>query len=213
MLFRSIEDYLIPESKITTIYNAIAPAKDVTKKNKRIFAEKTVTFLGRITIQKGPQYFLEVARKVLLRMKNVRFVMAGNGELMHKMVQLSAKYGISNKFHFAGFLKGDEIKEMLQMSDVFIMPSFSEPFGITPLEAMQANVPVIISRQSGVSELIKNVIKTDFWDIDAMADAIHAIISHRPLSKVMATEGNQEVNNLSWTIAAGDIRNIYLNTI
>lgn len=210
---RIIEDYLIPASKITTIYNAIAPAKSITKKIKRIFADKTVTFLGRITIQKGPEYFLEVARKVLQRMKNVRFVMAGNGELMNKMVQLSAKYGISNKFHFAGFLKGDDIKKMFQMSDVYIMPSFSEPFGITPLEAMQANVPVIISRQSGVAELVKNVIKTDFWDVDAMADAIHAIIRHRPLSKVMATDGNREVNNLSWTIAAGDIRNIYLNMI
>lgn len=210
---RLIEDYHIPASKITTVYNAIAPAQNVTKKGKRIFAEKIVTFMGRITIQKGPEYFLEVARKVLQRMKNVRFVMAGNGDLTDKMVRLSAKYGISNKFHFAGFLKGDEIKEMLQMSDVFIMPSFSEPFGITPLEAMQANVPVIISRQSGVSELIQNVIKTDFWDIDAMADAIHAIISHHPLSTVMTTEGSREVSNLNWINSAGDIRNIYLNTI
>lgn len=211
---RIIEDYHIPASKVTTIYNAIAPAKNLTsKKPKRIFDEKTITFMGRITIQKGPEYFLEVARKVLQRMKNVRFVMAGNGDLMAKMVHLSAIYGISNKFHFAGFLEGDEIKEMLQMSDIFIMPSFSEPFGITPLEAMQANVPVIISRQSGVSELIKNVIKTDFWDIDAMADSIHAIISHWPLSKVMTTEGSHEVNKLSWENAAGDIRNIYLNTI
>jgi glycosyltransferase involved in cell wall biosynthesis len=104
-----------------------------------------VTFLGRITIQKGPEYFLEVARLVLQRMKNVRFVMAGNGDMMAKMVELSAKYGISNKFHFAGFLKGNEIREMLEMSDVFIMPSVSEPVGIMPLEAMQAKVPVIIS--------------------------------------------------------------------
>lgn len=172
-----------------------------------------MTFLGRITIQKGPEYFLEVARLVLQRMKNVRFVMAGNGDMMAKMVELAAKYGISNKFHFAGFLKGDEIKEMLQMSDVLIMPSVSEPFGIVPLEAMQAKVPVIISLQSGVSELIRNVIKTDFWDIDAMADAIHAIISHSPLSKVMAKEGNQEVNKLNWKHSAGDIRNVYLSVI
>jgi glycosyltransferase involved in cell wall biosynthesis len=210
---RLVTDYGISPSKITTVYNAINPLKSNAPKVKRKYAEKVVTFLGRITIQKGPEYFLEVAKLLLQRMKNIRFVMAGNGDMMAKMVELSAKYGISNKFHFAGFLKGNEIRELLQLSDVFIMPSVSEPFGITPLEAMQAKVPVIISLQSGVSELIRNVIKTDFWDIDAMADAIHAIISHNPLSKVMATEGNQEVNKLSWEHAAGDIRNVYLSAI
>lgn len=210
---RLIADYDIEPSKITTVYNAINPLKSGVRKVKRKFAEKVVTFLGRITVQKGPEYFLEVARLVLQRMKNVRFVMAGNGDMMAKMVGLSAKYGISNKFHFTGFLRGNEIRELLQVSDVFVMPSVSEPFGITPLEAMQAKVPVIISLQSGVSELIRNVIKTDFWDIEAMADAIHAIISHHPLSKVMATEGNLEVDALNWEHAACDIRNIYLNAM
>lgn len=211
---RLITNYGISQAKISTVYNAIdLKTSNNTPKIKRKYTEKVVTFLGRITIQKGPEYFLEVARLVLQRMKNVRFVMAGNGDMLAKMVELAAKYGISNKFHFAGFLKGDEIKEMLQMSDVLIMPSVSEPFGIVPLEAMQAKVPVIISLQSGVSELIRNVIKTDFWDIDAMADAIHAIISHSPLSKVMAKEGNQEVNKLNWKHSAGDIRNVYLSVI
>ena len=211
---RLVADYGISAKKITTVYNAISPksGKDNPKVANK-FGEKVVTFLGRITIQKGPEYFVEVAKLVLQRMKNVRFVMAGNGDMMSKMVDLSARYGISNKFHFTGFLKGNEIKEMLDMSDVFIMPSVSEPFGIVPLEAMQAKVPVIISLQSGVSELIRNVIKTDFWDINAMSDAIHAIISHNPLSKVLADEGNREVNRLNWKNSAGDIRNIYLNTV
>jgi len=137
--------------------------------------------------------------------------MAGSGDMTAKLVELCAKNGLSNKFHFAGFLKGKETTEMLQQSDIFIMPSVSEPFGISPLEAMQAKVPVIISIQSGVSELIRNVIKTDFWDIQAMADAIHGIISHQPLSQIMAKEGSQEVNRLNWENAAGHIRNIYLS--
>ena len=211
---RLVTDYGISAKKITTVYNAISPksSKD-NPKEARKFSDKVVTFLGRITIQKGPEYFMEVAKLVLQRMKNVRFVMAGNGDMMSRMVDLSARYGISNKFHFTGFLKGNEIKEILDMSDVFIMPSVSEPFGIVPLEAMQAKVPVIISLQSGVSELIRNVIKTDFWDINAMADAIHAIVSHNPLSKVLANEGTREVNQLNWENSAGDIRNIYLNTV
>ncbi len=211
---RLVADYGISTTKISTVYNAITPKKsNITPKVKRKYTEKVVTFLGRITIQKGPEYFLEVARLVLKRMKNVRFVMAGNGDMMAKMVELSAKYGISNKFHFAGFLKGKEIEEILEMSDVFIMPSVSEPFGIVPLEAMQAKVPVIISVQSGVSELIRNVIKTNFWDINAMADAIHGILCHNPLSKVMANEGTLEVNKLNWEHSAGDIRNVYLSII
>ncbi len=210
---RIVSDYGISSKKITTVYNAINPKTGSNNQVKRKFNEKVVTFLGRITIQKGPEYFIEVARLVIQRMKNVRFVMAGNGDLMNKMVDLSAKYGISNKFHFTGFLKGKEIEEMLAMSDIVIMPSVSEPFGIVPLEAMQAKIPVIISLQSGVSELIRNVIKTDFWDINAMADAIHAIVSHNPLSKVMAREGNEEVNKFNWEQSAGHIRNIYLNTV
>lgn len=211
---RLATDYGILQSKISTVYNAIDPnSGSKTSEIKRKFDEKIVTFLGRITIQKGPEYFIEVARLVLRKMKNVRFVMAGNGDMMSKMVELSAKYGISNKFHFSGFLNRHETSEMLHMSNILIMPSVSEPFGIVPLEAMQAKVPVIISIQSGVSELIRNVIKTDFWDIDAMADAIHAIISHDSLSKVLATEGNQEVNKLNWKKSAGDIRNVYLSVV
>jgi glycosyltransferase involved in cell wall biosynthesis len=210
---RLVEDYGIPSEKISTVYNAIDPLEKSLPKAKRKYTEKIVTFLGRITIQKGPEYFIDVAKLVLQRMKNVRFVMAGNGDMMPKMIELSAKYGISDKFQFAGFLEGEEVNEMLQMSDIFIMPSVSEPFGIVPLEAMQAEVPVIISLQSGVSELIKNVIKIDFWDIHAMADAIHGILSHRLLSKTLASEGTREVNKLNWEHAAGNIRNVYLSVV
>jgi glycosyltransferase involved in cell wall biosynthesis len=210
---RLVEDYGIASDKISTIHNAIDPLEKPLPKAKRKFPEKVVTFLGRITIQKGPEYFVEVAKLVLQRMKNVRFVMAGSGDMMTRMIELSAKYGISDKFQFAGFLEGDEVNEMLQMSDIFIMPSVSEPFGIVPLEAMQAEVPVIISLQSGVSELIQNVIKIDFWDVHAMADAIHGILTHSPLSKMMSSEGIREVNQLNWEHAAGNIRNVYLSVV
>jgi glycosyltransferase involved in cell wall biosynthesis len=150
---------------------------------------------------------------VIQRMKNVHFVMAGNGELRNQILELSVKYGISDRFHFTGFLNGAEVAEMLRRSDLFIMPSVSEPFGIVPLEAMQANVPVIISLQSGVSELIQNVVKTDFWDVHAMADAVHGILKHKRLSKVMVEEGKQEVSKLTWTQPAHQIKQVYQNLL
>jgi len=132
--------------------------------------------------------------------------------LRNQILELCARYGITNRFHFAGFLNGREVSRLLHRSDLFIMPSVSEPFGIVPLEAMQANVPVIISHQSGVSELIRNVIKTDFWDVHAMADAVHGILRYKKLSKAMIAEGKQEVNKLNWENSASNIIQVYLNT-
>jgi glycosyltransferase involved in cell wall biosynthesis len=211
---RLTAQYHIDPKKITTIYNGIDPDTDEIKEMKHSSKkDKVVTFLGRITIQKGPEYFVDVARMVIHRMKNVHFVMAGNGELRDKILELSVKYGISDKFHFAGFLDGAEVDEMLARSDLFIMPSVSEPFGIVPLEAMQANVPVIISLQSGVSEVIHNVIKTDFWDVHAMADAVHGILKYKKLSETLIAEGKDEVGELNWDKPATQIRQVYFKTL
>jgi glycosyltransferase involved in cell wall biosynthesis len=211
---RLIEQYSIPPEKITTVYNAIDNESDcINLYKKRSGKEKIVTYLGRITIQKGPEYFVEVARLVLRRMRNVHFVMAGDGELTRRMIDLCVRYGISDRFHFTGFLKGKEVNEMLNQSDLFIMPSVSEPFGIVPLEAMQANVPVIISLQSGVSELIHHAIKTDFWDVHAIADAVHRILKNKALSKILSFEGKKEVSKLSWEFSARQIRQVYFNTL
>jgi glycosyltransferase involved in cell wall biosynthesis len=211
---RLTDQYHIPAGKITTIYNAIEHGgeaiKYVRKKNEK---EKIVTFLGRITIQKGPEYFVDVARMIINKMKNVHFVIAGNGELREKIISKSIEYGISQRVHFTGFLNAQEVSEMLSRSDVFIMPSVSEPFGIVPLEAMQAEVPVIISYQSGVSELIKNVVKTDFWDIHAMADAVYGILKRKKLSNTLKSEGKDEVTHLNWEHSAGRIRQVYLKAI
>ncbi|MDO8928193.1 MAG: glycosyltransferase family 4 protein, partial [Bacteroidota bacterium] len=165
-----IEKYNINPDKVTTVYNAVEPLSQEEKiKLKKGVDEKIVTFLGRITMQKGPEYFVEAANMVLKKMNNVRFVMAGSGDMMNAMVKRAAELKIADRFHFTGFLKGDDVFDMFRMSDVFVMPSVSEPFGIVPLEAMQSNVPVIISYQSGVSEILRYAIKIDYWDTYAMA--------------------------------------------
>ena len=169
--------------------------------------------LGRITLQKGPEYFIEAAYRVLRRMSNVRFVMAGSGDMMEKMIKRAASLGITDRFHFTGFLKGDDVYNMLRQSDVYLMPSVSEPFGISPLEAMQSNVPVIISKQSGVAEILTHAVKVDFWDIDATADAIHAILSYPAMAKMFKVEGRAEVEKLKWENSARNVREVYESAI
>lgn len=209
-----IEKYGIPPEKVLTVYNAVEPVEDdrppILKKGMN---ERIVTFLGRITLQKGPEYFIEAAYRVLKKMDNVRFVMAGSGDLMDKMVARAAKLKITDRFHFTGFLKGDDVFDMLRMSDLYIMPSVSEPFGISPLEAMQSNVPVIISRQSGVAEILTHAIKVDFWDIDAIADAIFGILNYPALPVMFKKYGKIEVDNLRWEESARHVRSIYYEVI
>ncbi|MDE6464342.1 MAG: glycosyltransferase family 4 protein [Muribaculaceae bacterium] len=206
-----IDHYGIDPAKVTTVHNAVVPLdKELLEiPNPRETKEKVVTFLGRITMQKGPEYFVEAAAKVLRNCSNVRFVMAGSGDMMDKMIQLAAERGIADRFHFPGFQKGKQVYEMLKASDVYIMPSVSEPFGISPLEAMQMGVPSIISKQSGCAEILDNVIKTDYWDIDAMADAIHAIISYPALYKQLREDGLAEVAQITWDKAGRKVIDIY----
>ncbi len=205
-----IEKYGQNPEKTVTVYNAVEPISHKEKvKIKKGVKEKLVTFLGRITMQKGPEYFLEAAHQVLKRTNDVRFVMAGSGDMLEKMITRVAQLGIADKFHFTGFLKGDDVFKMLSLSDVYVMPSVSEPFGISPLEAMQSDVPVIISKQSGVSEILTHAIKVDYWDIDAMADAIYGIIRYDSLSKEFKQKGKEEVDNLKWANAAFHVHEIY----
>jgi glycosyltransferase involved in cell wall biosynthesis len=209
-----INKYNINPDKVETVYNAVEPVK-VTEDCiiKKGFDEKVVTFLGRITMQKGPEYFIEAAYKVLQVMDNVRFVMAGSGDMMERMMRRAAALKITDRFHFTGFLKGADVFTMLDMSDVYIMPSVSEPFGISPLEAMQSNVPVIISKQSGVAEILTHAVKTDFWDIDAMADAIYGILNYPALSNMFIKNGKEEVIRLKWDNSARHVRDIYYRVI
>ena len=209
-----IEKYNIDPKKVTTVYNAVEPLSHEEKiKLKKGVDEKIVTFLGRITMQKGPEYFVEAANLVLKKMSNVRFVMAGSGDMLNAMVKRAAELKISDRFHFTGFLKGDDVFDMFRMSDVFVMPSVSEPFGIVPLEAMQSNVPVIISHQSGVSEILKYAIKIDYWDTYAMADAIYGLINYPALHTMFKEHGKAEVDSLLWKNSAKEVRDIYLEAI
>ena len=205
-----IERYGIDPDKIITVHNAVEPVdKSDNEAIKKNVKEKVVTFLGRITFQKGPEYFIEAARKVLDLDPNVRFVMAGTGDLQHKMIKRVAKLGMGTRFHFTGFLKGPEVDKLLALTDVFVMPSVSEPFGIVPLEAMRSNVPVVISKQSGVSEILKHAMKVDFWDINAMADAIYGLLNYNALPQMFIHYGKSEVDNLKWEHAAKKIKDVY----
>lgn len=206
-----IEKYGISPDKVTTVHNAVIPLSDeyLNLPRRRAGKEKVVTFLGRITMQKGPEYFVEAAAKVLRKNHNVRFVMAGNGDMMDKMIRLAADRGIADRFHFTGFLKGKEVYQMLADSDVYVMPSVSEPFGISPLEAMEMGVPSIISKQSGCAEILTNVIKTDYWDIDAMADAMHSIISYPAMYSYLRDEGIKEIKEITWEKAGRKVMDIY----
>jgi glycosyltransferase involved in cell wall biosynthesis len=209
-----IQKYFISPDKVETVYNAVEPVKISERLMiKKGFDEKVVTFLGRITMQKGPEYFIEAAYKVLQVMDNVRFVMAGSGDMMERMMRRAAALKITDRFHFTGFLKGADVFSLLDMSDVYIMPSVSEPFGISPLEAMQSNVPVIISKQSGVAEILTHAVKTDFWDIDAMADSIYGILNYPALANMFIKKGKEEVITLKWDNSARHVKEIYSRVI
>ena len=209
-----IEKYGINPEKVTTVHNAVEPLSEEIRSIKmQKGKDKVVTFLGRITMQKGPEYFVEAASRVLAKTHNVRFVMAGSGDMMEKMIRLAADRDIADRFHFTGFLKGRQVYEMLAASDVYIMPSVSEPFGISPLEAMQMGVPSIISKQSGCAEILENVIKVDYWDINALADSIYAIIKYPALYNHLRDKGLAEIDTIQWKKAGAKVIDIYHKVI
>ncbi|MFI3294821.1 MAG: glycosyltransferase family 4 protein [Rikenellaceae bacterium] len=204
-----INRYGIPAERVVTVHNGVMFKPQEASDIERGVDDKIVTFLGRITYQKGPDYFVEAAAKVLAKMENVRFVMAGSGDMLNHVIRRVAKLGIADRFHFTGFLKGDDVQKMFALSDIYIMPSVSEPFGISPLEAMRSNVPVIISKQSGVAEVLDYAVKVDYWDVDAMADAIYGLLNYPALSEVFKEKGSQEAANLKWDAAATKIIDTY----
>ena len=206
-----IEKYHQDPRKVTTVHNAVEPLSPEIEAigSKKGTKDKVITFLGRITMQKGPEYFVEAAARVLKKAGNVRFVMAGSGDMMNQMIRLAAQRNISDKFHFTGFMKGIQVYEVLKSSDVYVMPSVSEPFGISPLEAMQCGVPTIISKQSGCAEILNKTIKTDYWDIEAMADAMYSIITYPSMYEYLKEEGKKEVDAITWEDAGLKVRQIY----
>ncbi len=204
-----INKYHIDPAKVVTVHNAVDFSGRENLLVERGVKDKVVTFLGRITFQKGPEYFIEAAAKVLKRTEHVHFVMAGSGDMMNRCIRHVARLGISDKFHFTGFLRGADVQTMFSLSDVYIMPSVSEPFGISPLEAMRTNVPSIISKQSGAAEVLKYAFKVDFWDVDALADDIYALLQYPALSSFAAGKGYDEVNSLKWNGATAKLKQVY----
>jgi glycosyltransferase involved in cell wall biosynthesis len=208
-----VKKYGVPASKVTVLHNAVLDASIIKSEYEKKVPEKIVTFLGRITFQKGPEYFVEAAKKVIDRDPNVRFVMAGSGDLLNRMIDRVAELKMGTRFHFTGFLKGDDVDHMYAISDVYVMPSVSEPFGIAPLEAVRHNTPVIISKQSGVAEVLRNAIKVDFWDVDAMADAIFALLHYEGISRMFKELGSEELKKLKWEHVAAKLVSVYEKTI
>ena len=204
-----INKYGIDPAKVVTVHNAVDFSGRENVTVERGIKDKVVTFLGRITFQKGPEYFIDAAAKVLKRTKNVRFVMAGSGDMMNRAICQVARLGISDRFHFTGFLRGAEVQKMFALSDVYIMPSVSEPFGISPLEAMRSGVPSIISHQSGAAEVLKYALKVDFWDVDALANDIYALVTYPALTEFASKQGYDEVNELKWNGATAKLKKVY----
>jgi glycogen(starch) synthase len=204
-----VSRYDIPEAKVHVVHNGVHPEPPQAQASLPKAFDNVITFLGRITVQKGPQYFLQAASKVLGRFPDVHFVMAGSGDLLPSMINLAADLNISSRVHFTGFLNSPLIGRLWSITDVYVMPSMSEPFGITPLEAIQAGVPAILSKQSGVAEILDNVIKVDFWDVDALASAMVNILEHKSLSQALAKSALHEVKGISWNKAAKKITTLY----
>lgn len=212
-----VNNYHIDENKIDVVHNGskfsnysdLKISKGFSKLKKAGY--KLVLFLGRITFQKGPDYFVRAAQIVLKYKKNVIFVVVGSGDMEGAMMQMASNFGISDHFVFAGFLRGEERIDAFLSADLLVMPSVSEPFGIVPLEALNLKTPVLISRQSGVSEVLSHALKADFWDVDDIADKIISVVSHKALQKDLSNNGHYESTLHTWEKAAGKIKNIYEN--
>ncbi len=205
-----VSNYLINPDKVHVVHNAVeSPNKTFLQNNGLRKNNKVVLFVGRITLQKGPDYFLYAAKRILEKDPNIRFVMAGSGNMEPFIIEKAAELGIADKFLFTGFLQGDDVHKAYQMANVYVMPSVSEPFGITPLESMTNGTPVIISNQSGVSEVINHCLKVDFWDIDELSNKILGVLNYSSLHEELKENASTEVRKFSWDLPAAKCINIY----
>jgi glycogen(starch) synthase len=202
--------YGINPDRVSVVHNAVSSGqKALVYRSRKERDRKVVLFLGRITFQKGPDYFIEAAAQVLAKLPDVTFIMAGSGYMMPRMIERVAELGLGKNFHFTGFLKGAEIERIFSMSDLYVMPSVSEPFGISPLEAMMYGVPVIISKQSGVAEILKHALTVNFWDVRELADKMIAVLKYPALAGELARRSREEIRNVRWENAAVKIIDVY----
>lgn len=202
--------YTVPSAKIAVVHNGVY-SRSLIQGYRRAqqWRSKVVLFLGRITFQKGPDYFVEAAARVLPHIPDVTFVMAGAGDMLPVMMERVNQLGLGRHFHFPGFLRGEEVEEMFSVADLYVMPSVSEPFGISALEAISSDTPVIISRQSGVSEVLSHALKVDFWDVERLADLMINTLLHEELRSDIVAMARTEVRRLHWEAAALKTLGIY----
>ena len=209
---RIMEYYDIPEGKISVVHNAVSRMESIERYHvKKTPSRKYVLFLGRITFQKGPDYFIEAAKLVLDRTRNTHFIMAGSGDMMPRLIERVSELRMGTNFHFVGFLKGQDVERAFAMSDVYVMPSISEPFGISALEGAIYDVPVIISRQSGVAEVLNHALKVDFWDVRELANKILGVLSYGGIHDEITTNAKKDLRNISWEMAGSKILDVYNN--
>jgi glycogen(starch) synthase len=209
-----VRRYAVPPQKIDVVYNGLEQEAIQPQPGAQIDNEdKLVLFLGRITMQKGPEYFIAAAKRVLEKMDNVKFVLAGSGDMALRMIELAASMGIGHKVLFTGFLRGKDVDRVFAMADCYVMPSVSEPFGLAALEAIHHDVPVIVSKTSGVAEVLNHVLKVDFWDVDEMANKILAVLRHPPLGQTLRQHGAMELRRLTWTGAGEKCEAVYQKAI
>ena len=204
-----VHRYGVPESHAEVVYNGVEIDAGGAGLSPIRSKDKIVLYFGRITFQKGPEYFLRAAKRVLDVMEDVKFVVAGSGDMARHMIEMAANMGIGHKVLFTGFLRGNDIRKVFSLADLYVMPSVSEPFGIAPLEAMSHDVPVIISKSSGVSEVLSHALKVDFWDVEDMANKVIAVLRHPPLQQTLKEHGRFEVRGITWDGAAHRCLDIY----
>jgi glycosyltransferase involved in cell wall biosynthesis len=204
------QKYRIDPKKLRVVHNAVTQREQVEQLHvEKTIDEPIVLFLGRVTFQKGPDYFLEAASRVIKIEPNVKFVMSGSGDMLPVMIERAARLGLARHMHFTGFLKGSDVERMYAMADIYVMPSVSEPFGITPLEAMALDTPVVLSRQSGVSEVLRNALKVDFWDVQDIANKVLALLKYPALRDQLTEDGREEIRRIRWEYPAALVRDVY----
>ncbi|MFH0921627.1 MAG: glycosyltransferase family 4 protein [Fibrobacterota bacterium] len=205
-----VKRYGVHPDKVVVVHNAVDKQCQFDRWGlKKPIKDKVVLFLGRVTMQKGPDYFIEAANLVLKKTKNVRFVMAGSGDMLHRIINRMAYLKIANRFHFTGFLKGPEVERMFALSDLYVMPSVSEPFGISAFESLLYDVPCIISKQTGVSEVLTNAVMVDFWDVQKLSEQIVRILTDDRLAADIVARCKGDLENVAWENAGWHLKNIY----